>query len=79
MAGSDPGSWFAYAGFGGAAVCCLALELLGATALVSGLAAAIGFSTGLTYAAVVGLGGVLAVLLALGYQQDGGMHYDGVD
>lgn len=79
MSGSDPGSWLTSAGLGGAAVCCLALELLGGTALVGGLAATIGFSTGLAYAAVVGLGGVLAVVLALGHQQLGRTYYDGVN
>lgn len=78
MAGSDSGPWLTWAGLGGAGVCCLALELLGGTALVGGLAATIGFSTALGYAAVVGLGGVLAVVLALGHQQLGKTYHDGV-
>jgi hypothetical protein len=59
------------AGIGRAVACCLAFELLGGTALLSGLVAAIGLSTGLTYVAVVGLGGILAALLVVGYQQRG--------
>jgi hypothetical protein len=55
------------AGIGGAVACCLGLELLGRAAALSGLAAVIGLSTGFTYAAVVGLGGVLAALFASGY------------
>lgn len=62
-------SWLPYAGVGGAAACCLGLELLGGAALVSGLGAAVGLSSGLTYAAVVGLGGVLGALLVAGYQE----------
>lgn len=77
--GSDPGSWATPAGLGGAGGCRLALELLGGTALVGGLVTVIGFSSGVTYAAVVGFGGVLAVLLALGHQQVGEVRYDGVD
>lgn len=65
----DTESWLPYAGVGGLTVCCLALEVLGGAAVVSGLAAAIGLSTGLTYAVVVGLGGLLAALLVAGYQQ----------
>jgi hypothetical protein len=65
----DTESWLPYAGIGGLTVCCLALEVLGGVAVVSGLAAAIGLSTGLTYAVVVGLGGLLAALLVAGYQQ----------
>lgn len=65
-------SWIPYAGFGGAVVCCLGLELLGGVAILSSLAAAVGLSTGLAYAAVVAFGGVIAVLLALGYRQIGG-------
>lgn len=79
MSGSDPGPWLTSAGLGGAAVCCLTVELLGGTALVGGLAATIGFSTGVTYAAVVGLGGVLAVVLTLGHQQLGRTNHDGVN
>jgi MFS superfamily sulfate permease-like transporter len=65
----DTESWLPYAGIGGLTVCCVALEVLGGVAVVSGLAAAIGLSTGLTYAVVIGLGGLLAALLVAGYQQ----------
>lgn len=65
-------SWIPYAGFGGAVVCCLGLELLGGIAIISSLAAAVGLSTSLMYAAVVGFGGVVAALLGLGYRQIGG-------
>lgn len=65
------GSWLAYAGFGGAAVRCLALELFGGAALLGGIAAGVGLSTGMTYLLIVGLGGVLAALLAVGYLQVG--------
>lgn len=58
----------AYAGLGGVAVCCLGIELLGGAAILGGLATAVGFSTGLTYLAVAGMGGVLAALLAVGYR-----------
>lgn len=73
MSGSEPESLLTYAGIGGAVACCAALELLGGTALLGGLAAVIGVSTGLTYLAVVGLGGILAVLFVRGYQQVGGV------
>lgn len=69
----DAESLLPYAGVGGLSVCCLTLEVLGGVALLSGLATAIGISTGLAYAAVVGLGGVTAVLLAAGVQHLGGM------
>lgn len=69
----DGESLLTYAGFGGAVACCAALELLGGAALVGGLATALGLSTDLTYLAVVGLGGLLAVLLVRGYQQVGGV------
>lgn len=68
----DTESWLPYAGVGGVTICCLGLELLGGAAVVSGLAAVIGFSTGLTYAIIVGLGGLFVVLLVAGYQQLGG-------
>lgn len=60
------------AGFGGVAVCCLGIELLGGAVILGGLAATIGLSTGLTYLVVAGIGGLLAALLALGYRQFGG-------
>ena len=39
----------------GVVACCLALELLGGAVILSGVAAAIGLSTGLMYVTVVGL------------------------
>ena len=72
MAGDDPESLLTYAGIGGAIACCAALELLGGAALLGGLAAVIGLSTGLTYLAIVGVGGIITVLLTLGYRQYGG-------
>lgn len=75
MTNNDPESLLTSAGLGGAVVCCAALELLGGTALLGGFAAVLGLSTGLTYLTVVGLGGLLAVLFVIGYQQLGGrMH-----
>lgn len=65
----DADTLLAYAGFGGVAVCCLGIELLGGAAIIGGLAATIGLSTGLTYLGVAGVGGVLATLLAVGYRQ----------
>ena len=56
---------------GGAAVCCLALELLGGAVVLGGLTTVVGLSTGVTYLLVVGAGAVLAGLLALGYHQIG--------
>lgn len=67
----DSSSLLPYAGLGGLAICCLTLEVLGGAAILSGLAAAIGLSTGLTYAVVIGLGGLATMLLAVGYQQLG--------
>lgn len=69
----DADSWLPYAGLGGVTVCCLGLELLGGAAVMSGLAAAVGLSTGLTYAAIVGFGGLLATVFAAGYQHIGGL------
>lgn len=65
-------SVLAYAGVGGVTVCCLGIELLGGAALLGGLAATIGLSTGLTYLVVTGVGGAVAALLALGYRQSQG-------
>lgn len=65
------GSWLPYAGVGGAVVCCLALEVLGGAVLLGGIATVIGLSAGVTYLVVVGLGAVLAGLLAVGYHQIG--------
>ena len=73
MTDNDTESLLTSAGIGGVVVCCAALELLGGAALLGGLAAALGLSTGLTYLTVVGLGGLLAVLLVRGYQQVGGI------
>lgn len=70
---NDTESWLPYAGVGGITACCLGLELLGGAAILSGLAATVGLSTGLTYAAVVGLGGLLATVFAAGYQHVGGI------
>jgi hypothetical protein len=63
----DHTSLLSAAGIGGAVACCLALELLGGAAVLGGLAAAIGLSTGLIYVAVIGVGGVFAALFASGY------------
>lgn len=58
MSDDDSESLLAYTGLGGAAVCCLGIELLGGAAILGGLAATIGLSTGLTYLVIVG-GGAL--------------------
>lgn len=68
---SDSESLLPYAGLGGLVICCLGIELLGGAAIVSGLAATVGLSTGVTYLVVVGVGGLVAALLALGYRQFG--------
>ena len=70
--GGDSESLLTYAGFGGVAVCCPGIELLGGAAILGGLAATVGLSSGLTYLVVVGIGGVAAALLTLGYRQFGG-------
>ncbi|MFC6616222.1 hypothetical protein ACFQAS_15050 [Halopenitus salinus] len=70
----DAESWLPYAGVGGVVACCLGLELLGGAVVVGGLAATIGLSTGVTYLAVVGLGGLVALFVAAGYQ-----HVEGVN
>ena len=62
-------SLLTYAGFGGVVACCLALELLGGTVVLGGIAATVGLSMGLMYVAIVGLAGVLVALLALLYRQ----------
>jgi hypothetical protein len=51
-------SFLPYAGVGGIAVCCFGIELLGGAAILGGLAATVGLSTGLTYLVVVGVGGL---------------------
>lgn len=73
---NEVGSLLPYVGVGGGAVCCFALELLGGVALLGGLAATVGLSTGSLYLAVVGLSGVLAAGIAVGYRHLGG-HDDG--
>ena len=67
----DTDSWLPYAGVGGVVACCLGLEMLGGAAVLGGLAATIGLSTGVTYLAVVGLGGLIALLFAAGYHHIG--------
>lgn len=67
----DADSWLPYAGVGGLVACCLGLELLGGAVVLGGLAATIGLSTGLTYLAVVGLVGLVALGLAAGYHHIG--------
>lgn len=64
---SDADSWLPYAGIGGLIACCLGLELLGGAVVLGGLAATIGLSTGVTYLAVVGIGGLVALGLAAGF------------
>ncbi|MFC4452025.1 MULTISPECIES: hypothetical protein [Halorussus] len=68
-------SWLPYAGVGGAVVCCLAIELLGGAVILGGIAAAVGLSTGLTYLLAVGLGGMLAGLLAISYHRIEGVSH----
>jgi hypothetical protein len=73
MADADESeSLLAYAGIGGAAICCLGIELLGGAAILGGLAATVGLSTGLTYLIVAGTGGLFVALVALGYRQVAG-------
>ena len=69
MSDEESGSLLAYAGLGGVAVCCLGIELLGGAAILGGLAATLGLSTGLTYLVVIGVGGALVALLTIGYRQ----------
>lgn len=70
--GEESESLLTYAGLSGAAVCCLGIELLGGAALLGGLAATVGLSTGLMSLGIVGVGGLVAAFLALGYRQFGG-------
>jgi hypothetical protein len=72
MANDRSESLLTYAGLGGAAVCCLVIELLGGAVILGGLAAIIGLSTGLTYLVVAGIGGLTAAFFVLGYRQLGG-------
>ncbi|WP_255152804.1 hypothetical protein [Halorarius halobius] len=67
----DADSWLPYAGVGGVVACCLGLEVLGGAVVVGGLATTIGLSMGVTYLAVVGLGGLVALGLAAGYHHIG--------
>lgn len=69
VANNESESLLTYAGFSGVAVCCLGIELLGGAAILGGLAATIGLSTGQMYLMVASLGGALAALLTLGYRQ----------
>lgn len=71
---SDTVSAVTYAGLGGAVVCCAALELLGGVAIVSGLATAIGLSTGLTYLAVVGATGLVVAAAVIVYRRSHTTH-----
>lgn len=57
-----------YAGLGGVVACCLALELLGGAAVLSGVAATVGLSIGLTYVTVAGVMGILVAGVVLGYR-----------
>lgn len=67
----DSESFLPYAGLGGLVICCLDIELLGGAAIVGGLAATVGLSTGAASLVVIGVGGLVATLLALGYRQFG--------
>ena len=58
---NEDSSVLAYAGLGGVTACCLALELLGGAVILSGVAAMVGLSIGLTYVTVVGAVGILVV------------------
>jgi hypothetical protein len=76
MADADESeSLLTYAGVGGAGICCLGIELLGGAAILGGVAAMVGLSTGLTYLVVTGLGGLLVAVAALGYRQIGGTNH----
>lgn len=72
MTSNENDSWLPYAGLGGIVACCVGIELLGGAAILGGLAATVGLSTGVTYLAVVGLGGLVVAFLALGYRKVGG-------
>jgi hypothetical protein len=76
MADADESeSLLAYAGIGGAGICCLGIELLGGAAILGGLAATVGLSIGLTYLLVAGIGGLFVALAALGYRRIGGANH----
>lgn len=75
MAGDESESLLSYVGVGGAVVCCVALELLGGATILGGLATLIGLSTGLAYLVLIGIGGLVAALLALGYRQFRGVSH----
>jgi hypothetical protein len=72
---SNEKSLLTYVGLGGVVGCCLAVELLGGAAILSGVAGVLGFSTGSTYLAVVGVTGLFTTLLALGYRQYRGVSH----
>jgi hypothetical protein len=74
---SDADSQLPYVGVGGVVACCLGLEVLGGAVVLGGLAAKIGLSTGVTYLMVVGLGGLVALGVAVGYHHVGELN-DGV-
>lgn len=59
----------AYAGLGGIAACCLVLELLGGAAILTGVATAIGLSTGMTYLVVIGFVGLAVTGMAYLYRR----------
>jgi len=65
----DDTSLTAYAGLGGIAACCLAIELLGGAAILTGAAAAIGLSTGMTYVGITGFAGLVATGTAYLYRR----------
>ena len=56
-------SLLTYAGFGGVVACCLALELLGGTVVLGGIAATVGLSMGLVYLTIVVAVGVIVGLV----------------
>lgn len=75
--GSGDGAVLAgYAGLGGAVTCCAVIELLGGAVILGGLAAFLGLSTGITYLAVAGLGGLAGALAAVGYRRARGANPD---
>lgn len=64
-------SLIAYAGIGGLTGCCLPIELLGGAAILSGISAVIGISTGILYLAAIGITGLTAAALVYLYQKRG--------
>lgn len=59
----------AYAGLGGAVVCCAVIEVLGGAVILGGLAAFLGLSTGTTYLMVGGLAGIGVALAAYAFHR----------